>query len=271
MFQTQARLTVIFSASASALSASALLMLAPAAYADDPAFPGVVAPVAAPSHWGLGLAAVATGEIYRGDSNKTTPFPLVFYDSQYIHFFGNAFDVKLPELHGIAFALRAKYGAGAGYKASDSSELSGMAERKAGVSVGFAATTKTGFGTFSAEWQKMPNNSKGQQVQIGAQWPIKQDRVEFVPHIGADWADRKFVGYYYGVLPGEATPTRAAYAGDAATNVDVGIRVNYALARNQLLVLDVTDTHYGKNITASPLVDKTTAPSLKFGYLYQFK
>jgi len=266
MFHLRARFAFFL-----ATSASACLMGAPVAYADDPAFPGVVAPTETASHWGVGLAAVSTGEIYRGDSNKITPFPLVLYDSEYIHFFGNTFDVKLPSYGDVDFAVRAKYGVGAGYKASDSSYLNGMAERKAGVSLGFAATTKTSFGTFSADWQKLPSDNKGQQVQIGAEWPIKQGKFEFVPHVGIDWADKKYVDYYYGVQPNEVTAARKAYSGNAATNLGVGIRVNYALTRNQLLVLDVSDTHYAKNITDSPLVDKTTAPSIKFGYLYQFK
>ena len=254
-----------------AVSALSCLLATSAAHADDPSFPGVVAPTETSSHWGLGLAAVSTGELYRGDSSQTTPLPLVLYDSQYVHFFGNTFDVKLPAYANVDFAIRAKYGVGAGYKASDSAFLSGMAERKAGLSVGFAATTKTGFGTFSAEWQKLTSDSKGQQVQIGAEWPIKQGRFEFVPHIGVEWADKKFVDYYYGVLPNEATAARQAYTGNATTNVGVGVRINYAIAHNQVLVFNVTDTHYGKNITDSPLVDKTTAPSIQFGYLYQFK
>jgi len=254
-----------------AACSSAIFLAAPLAHADDPAFPGVVAPTETTSHWGLGLAAISSGQLYRGDSSKTTALPLILYDSEYIHFFGNTFDLKLPTYANIDFAIRAKYGVGAGYKPGDSSYLNGMAERKAGFSVGFAATTKTNYGTFSAEWQKMPSDSKGQHAQIGAEWPIKQGRFEFVPHIGVEWEDRKSVDYYYGVLPGEATATRSAYTGKATTDFSAGVRVNYALARNQVLVLNVTDTHFGKNITNSPLVDKTNAPSVQFGYLYQFK
>jgi outer membrane protein len=257
-----------------ALVTSFPLLFSAAAFADeaaDPAFPGVVAPAAVAPHWGLGLAASANREVYRGDSSQTTAIPLILYDSAWLHVFGNTLDLKLPPAGTLRFALRAKYALGDGYKPGDSAFLAGMSERKGSLLLGAAASWKTPLATVSAEWLKAGNNSHGQQAQLSAEHAFRYGRLELVPHLGASWSDSKYVDYYYGVTQAEATAARPAYTAGAATDVSAGLRVTYALRRNQLLLLDAGDTHHGKGVTDSPLTDKRNTPSLKVGYLYLFQ
>ena len=243
----------------------------PSAQADDPEFPGVVGPKVATSQLGLGIAVADTEVQYRGKDNSTSLIPLILYDNQYLHVFGNTVDLKLPSLSHLHFAVRAKYALGDGYKASQSDYLYGMAERKGGLWLGGAASWDSQLVTLSASWTKATNDSKGQQFEVNAEHGFRSGRFQLTPHVGVVRSDKKYVDYYYGVRPDEVRADRPAYAGtDAATEVSAGVRVNYALSRQQMLLLDVSDTHRGSAITDSPLVDKASTPSVKAGYLYLF-
>jgi outer membrane protein len=249
---------------------------APAAHAEDAEdaedaeFRGAVAPTKTSSHWGLGLGVGTEHGLYKGINSRTTAIPLLLYDNEYVHVFGNSVDLKLPSVDNFHFALRAKYALGSGYKASDSSYLTGMAERKGSFWLGGAATWKTDALTLSAQWLKASGASKGQQFELGAEHAFRFGRLQLIPHVGVEWSDSKYVDYYYGVQASEATAQRPAYIGNAATDVSAGLRINYALQANQLILLDIADTHRGKNISNSPLVEKTTTPALRIGYMYKF-
>jgi outer membrane protein len=240
------------------------------AYAQDPQFPGVLAPTPMSSHWGLGLGGSIKGEQYRGAGTKTSAIPLLMYDSEYVHVFGTTVDLKLPSVGGVNFALRAKYGTSGGYKPDDSAFLHGMEQRKGGPWLGGVATWKTAPLTLTAEWLKAPSNSNGQQFKIDAEHAFKYGKLQLVPHIDIEWSDKKYVDYYYGVTANEATVSRPAFMGKASTDTSLGMRAAYPLQLNQLILLDVSIKHFGSSIGDSPLVDKTTQPSLRFGYLYQF-
>jgi outer membrane protein len=251
-----------------------LALLPAAAFAEDPsdpAFPGVVAPAPDATHWGLGLGAGSSGARYRGEGYQTSAIPLILYDSTWLHAFGSTLDLKLPSYEALHFALRAKYALGDGYRASDSAYLYGMDERKGSLMLGGAASWKTPLATFSIEWLKAVNNSHGQQAQFTVEHPFRYGRLEIVPHLGAQWSDSSYVDYYYGVTAPEATAARPAYRAGASTDVSAGLRLTYALKVNQMLLLDVADTRRGKGVTDSPLSDRSSVPSLKLGYLYQFK
>lgn len=252
------------------LAFATLVIASSAVHAADPEFPGVVAPAETAAHWGLGLGVGVEQGRYRGEDNRTTPLPLILYDSARLHVFGNTVDWKLPSAGDFRFALRARYALGGGYKASDSDYLRGMADRKNGLWLGAASTWHTDAVTLSASWMKAAGQSKGQQVELNAEHAFRLGRFQLVPHIGAEWSDDKYVDYYYGVLPGEATASRPAYVGKSTTDASAGLRINYALEKNQTILLDIAEKHRGGGISDSPLVDKTTAPSLKLGYLYQF-
>jgi outer membrane protein len=236
---------------------------------EDQQFTGVTA--AAPvSSWGLGLAFGTERETYKGAGNKNNAIPLLMYDSEYVRVFGNMVDLKLPSAGGVRFALRAKYAVGAGYKASDSDYLAGMAERKGSLWLGGAATWKSPLVWLSAEWLKAGGQSKGQQLSLTAEHRIGFGKLQLTPHLSAQWKDDKNVDYYYGVSASEATAARPAYSGKAGTDINAGVRLDYAMRPNQLILLDISSTHRGAGISDSPLVSKDNVPSLRLGYLYRF-
>jgi outer membrane protein len=83
--------------------------------------------------------------------------------------------------------------------------------------------------------------------------------------------NRKYVDYYYGVRPSEATATRHVYDGKSSIDPSVGATVTWRLDERQSIRGDVGITKFGTGITDSPLVGKKTAPSILVGYVYRFK
>jgi outer membrane scaffolding protein for murein synthesis (MipA/OmpV family) len=236
---------------------------------EDQQFTGVTAPAAA-SSWGLGIALSTERETYKGAGNKNQVAPLLMYDSEYVRVFGNVVDFKLPTVAGVLLALRAKYTLGAGYEADDSPYLAGMNERKGGLWLGGAATWKSQLLTVSAQWLKASGASKGQQFDLTAERGFGFGKLQVTPHAGALWKDDKYVDYYFGVTAAEATAVRPAYTGKAGTDFNLGIRFDYALRPNQLILMDVSSTRRSSGASDSPLVERDTVPSLRLGYLYRF-
>ena len=246
-----------------------------AALADEPAgadmsaAPGASSP-SSPSYWGLGLAVGVSQRPYRDDDSKTRVLPLLLYENRWVRVAGTGVDLKLPSAGPVSFALRARY-AFDGYKPDDAPILNGMDERKASVWLGGAARWHNPVVDVSAEWLgDVSSHSKGQQFKLVLDRSFRAGAFEFTPRLGATWLDRKYVDYYYGVTASEATPARPFYEGDATVNAEVGLRTVYNLAPRHALSLDVSTTRLGGAIQDSPLVERRSLSSVRFGYVYRF-
>ncbi len=182
------------------------------------------------SQWGLGLAVGMTHKPYRDFDDKALILPMIVYESRWISVAGPDLDVKLPTAVPVSLRMRVNY-SNDGYEAYDSPYLQGMAERKGSFWVGGAAIWKADVATFSAELlTDASGHSKGNKFKLGASRDYRFGRFQVTPHIAANWLDRKFVDYYYGVRSAEVHANRALYAGRSTTNVELGLRVGYRLA-----------------------------------------
>ncbi|WP_034296658.1 MipA/OmpV family protein [Herbaspirillum sp. RV1423] len=220
--------------------------------------------------WGLGIGVGVQRSPYRDFGNKTRALPVILYNSEHFRVAGTTADVKLGSVGSFDFTLRAKY-SDEGYKSGDASVLNGMDERKDGFWLGASAAWRTPFARLTLEWLKdASGNSGGQTVKLGAERGFTSGRVKFTPHLGVAWMNSDYVDYYYGVKQSEVAATRAAYSGKSTTNASLGLRTDYSLTAAQSLFLDLSVTHYGSAITDSPLVDRSTSPSLRLGYIYKF-
>ena len=222
--------------------------------------------------WGLGLAVATQRSPYKGINQKSYVFPLINFENQYVRVLGNAFDVKLPSLGPVDFALRTRIGLGEGYKASDSSELDGMSDRKGSIDLGLAATWSTSYAKLKSEWlADVSGHSKGQQLKLGVERSfVWNSRFELTPGLGLTWQDKKYVDYYYGVTAAEATAARPEYLGKATVNAEASLRFGYMIDPRQRVFMELGATRRGSGITDSPIVDKATSPGVRVGYLYRF-
>lgn len=249
--------------SALALAAAPLVMAQPQPGEDQPPPP--------PSGWGLGIGAGWQRPVYAGAENKTRVLPLISFENEHVRVLGLGADLKLPSAGPVSFAVRARYALGDGYESDDAPILNGMAERKPSFWLGGVVQWRTEYAKLSAELAgDASSHSKGTEARLGVERDFRFGRFMITPRVAAVWRDAKYVDYYYGVRPEEATAFRPAYEGRATTNAEVGLRTFYGFSLRDGAFLDVSATALGSSIKDSPLVDRRTLPAVRLGYLYRF-
>lgn len=252
---------------------TSLLFVALAASLQAPAIAqaGGDSAAAPSSQWTAGLGVGVKRKPYTGMDNDSSVIPVLGYENSYIRFLGTTLDVKLGSAAGVSFTARSKFDVGSAYEASDSLSLAGMAERKGSVWLGGTASWRSGDSKLSLELlADVSGNSKGRQLKLGAEHRFRYGQLQLTPYVAASVRDGKYVDYYFGVRPEEATSGRPAYAGRRTTDAEVGLRVDYAVTPRQTLVIDLSSESFGSSVKASPIVDRSSAPAARFAYLYRF-
>lgn len=220
--------------------------------------------------WGMGLGVDVHQRPYRGVDNETWAIPLIYYETTWMRLIGPNVELKLPSAGPVALRLKARYSLN-GYEASDSPNLRGMDERKDGFWLGGEALWRAPWVNLSAELLGDASGySEGLQFKLQADRRWGWGRFHLTPRLAAIQLDRAYVDYYYGVNASEVANGRPRYEGDATTNVELGVRVDYSLRPTQNLFLDLRGTRLGDAITDSPLVDRSSPVGLVLGYLYRF-
>jgi outer membrane protein len=222
------------------------------------------------SSWGLGLAVMSESKPYRDVDNKTEVIPFVTFENRWVRVFGPGLEFKLGKAGPVSFGVTASYGMD-GYKASDSPFLDGMAKRKGSAWIGGKASLRGDLGQLSTEWSgDASGNSKGQKFKLGVERRFAFGEIGVTPRLAATWMDGRFVRYYYGVDATEVRAGRGAYSGGSTVSTEVGLRLDYRPAPQHMLFADLGATALGREIKNSPLVDRSTVPEVRFGYLYRF-
>ena len=116
----------------------------------------------------------------------------------------------------------------------------------------------------------LSGNSKGQKLQLQADRRFAWNGFSLTPRVQAQWLGKKYVDYYFGVRAAEATPSRAAYAGQAAMAIEAGLRMDYAVNSNHSVFLDLSATRLPGEIKLSPIVDRSSSSRVAVGYMYRF-
>ncbi|APC19676.1 hypothetical protein BLL42_28380 (plasmid) [Pseudomonas frederiksbergensis] len=222
------------------------------------------------SKWAIGFAGGIDYRVYRDFDDKVRGFPVVTYEGEYIHVFGSGVDLKLPSVGPVTFRLRGKY-ISEGYESGDSSFLRGMSDRDSSFWVGGVATWRSELVRLSAEvLTDAMNNSKGSRAKLQIDHRFSAGAFGFTPRLVAEWVDKNYVDYYYGVAAGEVIGGRQRYQGDSTVNTEAGIRMDWLLAINHSVFFDLGATRMGGAIKDSPLVEKDTQYGVGFGYFYRF-
>lgn len=238
------------------------------AHADGPAGPGSEG-----SQWGLGLAVMSEASPYRGVDSKTRVVPVLTFENRWVRFFGPSLELKLGQAGPARFSLLASYSDN-GYEPDDSPALAGMAERKSGAWLGARVVLPTEWANLGATWTAdASGHSKGQKLSLSAERRFAfGDFGDFgvSPRLAAHWSDGKFTRYYYGVEAAEANASRPAYRPGANADTELGLRVDYRIAPQQMLFADLGVRAYGSAVKNSPLVDRRSLPEVRLGYLYRF-
>ena len=232
------------------------------------------------SSWALGVGAMTRQKAYAGIDRDNMAIPFVQYENRYVSIMGPQIGFKLLSLdlapsQSLNFDLVARYD-GSGYDDDDIEDtpiLAGMRERKSGFWAGARIEWKTDWVDVSAEaLGDASGNSKGKRFNLGVEktWHIGE-RLMITPRVAANWQDKKYVDYYYGVRADEARAGRAAYRGDSGVNAEVGIRAMVMFDARHSAFVDLEVSTLAKEIKDSPLVDRSTENRVVLGYLYRFR
>jgi outer membrane protein len=222
------------------------------------------------SSWAFGGGVAAVERGYRDSNHDVLPMPLISYESKWISASVPTLDVKLYSNDELSLRLRTRY-ARDGYDTDDSPFLAGMDDRKSSIWVGGAVLWRPRFANFSAEaLTDASGHSKGSRAKLQVDRRYGFGAFGVTPRLGAEWVDRKYIDYYYGVRPAEVRLGRAAYQGDATANIEAGVRLDYSFARRHTVFFDARATRFGSAIKDSPLVDQPGQTGVSLGYIYRF-
>lgn len=256
-----------------ALLAASLAALAPSAHAQVFGDPDPAA--ASSTTMGLGIAGAIRQRPYTGADRKNDAVPVLFIESQWFRLSGGAADVKLwrhqfAPGNSLEASARLKYEP-EGYKASDSVALAGMEKRKDAILGGGALAWRTPWVDVGAEWvADVAGDSKGQKLSLQVEHRFALGPLGVTPRAKAQWLDKKYVDYYYGVRAAEVQPGRSLYLGEAATTAEAGVRVDYAIGRRHMVFIDASVTRLPDEIRQSPIVSRKDTSRLAVGYMYRF-
>lgn len=241
----------------------------------NPASAQVLAPeiaaaeVSPQSQWGLGLGVGYDKKPYRDFDDKVRALPLVLYENRWVSLYGTKFDFKLPSAGPVSLRLRARY-ANDGYESDDSPYLAGMAERKGGVWLGGAAIWRNPVANVAAEALAATGDAEGKRVKLEVNREFRSGAFTVTPRIAAEWYDSDYVDYYYGVRANEVRAGRARYEGDSTTSLEAGVRFGYTVNRRHHVFVDVSTNRLGSAIKDSPLVERSSEPGVRVGYIMAF-
>jgi outer membrane scaffolding protein for murein synthesis (MipA/OmpV family) len=228
------------------------------------------AAASSPPRWAVGLAAGLSQRVYRDFNSQARALPLLVYENDWVHVFGPGVDVKLPSLGPVSFRLRGRY-IGEGYESTDSPFLAGMDDRDGSFWAGGVLSWRTDIATVSAEvLADTMGHSKGTRAKLQLERRFAAGAFGFTPRLAAEWVDRKYVRYYYGVTAAEATPLRPAYAAVSTLNTELALRIDWRLSPKNAVFLDIGATRMGAAVTRSPLVGQETQAGVGLGYFHRF-
>jgi len=230
-----------------------------------------------PTSWGLGIGAASTQDPYTKIDRDNDVLPLIYYENTYVLVFGPTVEFKLPGLRisdtqRFNFSIVATYD-WSGYEEGDADILDEMDDRDGGLWAGAKVEWQNEVVNVSAEWlADASGDSDGQQLTLGLErtWEFGE-RVTITPRLAAAWLDKKYVDYYFGVRSNEARFDRPTYDGKSSLNTEFGVRGDYMFDERHSVFLDLEAVRLGSEIKDSPLVDRSTANQVVFGYLYRFE
>ena len=226
------------------------------------------------TRYSVGAALLLAKEGYRGARSESQLIPGVAIQNKWVNLYGPQLDLRLvgDDKRSWWIGPRIEYRFD-GYEKSDSTFFTGMADRKGGLFYGLAGSVELGNG-FELEADYVQAASKEAGFSRGAVASLQLSRTysagawAFVPRIGVEYQSSRYVDYYYGVRPAEATSARRSFAGESSWSPEVGLLVRYRASPRQFVFANLNYERYAKQIRNSPLLNASGIPQLILGYQY---
>lgn len=146
-----------------------------------------------------------------------------------------------------------------GFKSSDSPTFTGMAERSGTVELGpFIGYRSDTLQYLFLTYFDALDEHGGMEARLSIQQPCNLGDRYFVVHADVVYQNADMLDYYFGVLPGEATVPRPAYAPGSAMSTAIGGRAGWKLTDRLALFAEAEVQFMASEIKDSPIVDSST-------------
>ena len=224
-----------------------------------------------PGNVALGAITQIESSPYKGAGTRGDLLPLYLYEGERAFLHSTRAGVKVLDSAEHRFDLFVDKRL-EGFQANKIPQsVASMAMRSSSTDVGLAYSYRQSWGTLQAELLlDAANTSKGSEAKLGYSYERRSGPWTWRPGVSLSLRDAKLNNYYYGVLPAEATATRAAYAPGAGVNASAGLHGAYALTQHWQLLGGVSATVLSGGIKNSPIVQKRVLPAVYVGAAYDF-
>jgi len=228
------------------------------------------------TRYSIGAALLVDKDGYRGVGAESLLVPGLAIQNKWVNLFGPQLDLRLLGNQSRTWWIgpRIEYRFD-GYEQSDSAVFSGMSDRKGGLFYGLSGSFELGADLeVEVDFVKAARRDAG--FDLGAVGSIQLSRSfgsgawTLVPRIGLEYQSSRYVDYYYGVRPSEATAVRAAYSGKGTYSPELGLLVRWRATPQQFLFANLNYERYAKVIRNSPLISSSGIPQVVLGYQYVF-
>jgi MipA family protein len=205
--------------------------------------------------WHIGIGGVVQDQPYVGVDTQTTGFPVIGYFGERLQVFGPRANYLL--LGNETFSLKADAMVRfSSYEPEDSAALQGMEERDMTLDAGFSASAGGAWGELElGVLTDVLDRHSGQEVRLSYGYELASESLSVTPFTGLRWMSANLSDYYYGVRPGEATPTRPAYELSSTTSAFVGSTARYRLTERWSLFGVLAWERLDDAVRDSPIVE----------------
>ena len=158
------------------------------------------------------------------------------------------------------------------YKASDSTILQGMSDKKSSLEAGVALSA-----TIDASYIEIMlltdildrYDSWIVKTEIG--YDFELGKFHFYPSLIAIYQSSEFINYYYGVSTDEATPNRPEYHAGKAFQLGMQTYIKYPITHNFAALLNARVDKLPSQATNSPIVTENYVYSGLLSLIYTFE
>ena len=232
----------------------------------------------APGSVGLGIAARIATSPYRGGGTRYDLLPLYLYEGERLFLHANRLGVKLLDKGDRnngqrldLFIEQRLEGFTADHLPVSVASVAGMVTREPGIDFGLSYRYRQPWGMLQAELvHDVGKTNKGSEARLGYSYDWRSGPWTLRPTLSVSFRDATLNNYYYGVLPGDATSGRPAYAPGAGINTALGLYGAYDVSQRWRLLAGVSATVLDAKIKDSPIIQKRVLPAIYIGAAYDF-
>ena len=223
----------------------------------------------------LGAGPYIQTQPYQDIKNILIPSPVIFFDNGLFYMRwsrgGIYFLGEKTEEYAWGFSLTAQPRTNE-YKASDSTTLNGMSDKKSSLEAGlaFSATKDKSYIEIMLLTDVLDRyDSWIIKTEIG--YDFELENFQFYPSIIAIYQSSEFINYYYGVTNSEATLTRPEYNAGKALQLGAQTYIKYPITDNFATLLNVRVDKLPSQATNSPIVTEDYVYSGLLSLIYTFE